>query len=155
MNEYIPAQYAMRLTVGSHAPRHIRRIVRSFLEEWRMPELSDAVELGVTELLANVVRHVPDRRCALLLLRQRTGVRVEVTDSSDELPRLPDTLDAESENGRGLLLLDAVADKWGVSLWSGGGKTVWFECGAGPYGERGPSSPSRLPERHSPGAAQS
>jgi anti-sigma regulatory factor (Ser/Thr protein kinase) len=55
----------MRLTVGEHAPRHIRRIVRSFLEEWRMPELSDAVELGVTELLANVVRHVPDRRCAL------------------------------------------------------------------------------------------
>ncbi|MEU0894923.1 ATP-binding protein [Streptomyces massasporeus] len=130
MNEYIPAQYAMRLTVGEHAPRHIRRIVRSFLGEWDMPELSDTVELGVTELLANVVRHVPDRRCALLLLRQRTGVRVEVTDGSDELPRLPNTLDTEAENGRGLLLLDATADKWGVSLWSGGGKTVWFECGA-------------------------
>ncbi|MGW0610058.1 ATP-binding protein [Streptomyces sp. NPDC002788] len=95
-----------------------------------MPELSDAVELGVTELLANVVRHVPDRRCALLLLRQRTGVRVEVTDGSDELPRTPDSLDDESENGRGLLLLDAMVDKWGVSLWSGGGKTVWFECGS-------------------------
>ena len=118
----------MRLTVGSHAPRHVRRIVRSFLGEWDMPELSDAVELGVTELLANVVRHVPDRRCALLLLRQPTGVRVEVTDGSDELPRLPDTLDAESENGRGLLLLDAVVDKWGVSRWSEGGKTMWFEC---------------------------
>jgi anti-sigma regulatory factor (Ser/Thr protein kinase) len=130
VNEYIPAQYAMRLTVGSHAPRHIRRIVRSFLGEWRMPELSDAVELGVTELLANVVRHVPDRRCALLLLRQRTGVRVEVTDGSDELPRTPDSLDTDAENGRGLLLLDAMADKWGVSLWSGGGKTVWFECAA-------------------------
>ncbi|WP_416351851.1 ATP-binding protein [Streptomyces sp. NEAU-H22] len=130
MNEYIPTQYAMRLTVGSHAPRHIRRIVRSFLGEWDMPELSDAVELGVTELLANVVRHVPDRRCALLLLRQRTGVRVEVTDGSDELPRLPEALDADSEGGRGLLLLDAMADKWGVSQWAGGGKTVWFECGA-------------------------
>ena len=95
-----------------------------------MPELSDAVELGVTELLANVVRHVPGRRCAILLLRQRTGVRVEVTDGSDELPRTPTALDTEDENGRGLLLLDAMADKWGVSLWSGGGKTVWFECGA-------------------------
>ncbi|MFD5481933.1 ATP-binding protein [Streptomyces hawaiiensis] len=128
MNEYFPAQYSMRLTVGEHAPRHIRRIVRSFLEEWRMPELSDAVELGVTELLANVVRHVPDRRCALLLLRQRTGVRVEVTDGSQELPRTPPALDTEAENGRGLLLLDAMADKWGVSPWHGGGKTVWFEC---------------------------
>ncbi|EPJ41609.1 hypothetical protein STAFG_1340 [Streptomyces afghaniensis 772] len=128
MNEYIPAQYSMRLTVGEHAPRHVRRIVRSFLEEWRMPELSDAVELGVTELLANVVQHVPDRRCALLLLRQPAGVRVEVTDGSDRLPVSPDRLDPEAEGGRGLLLLDAMADKWGVSLWRGGGKTVWFEC---------------------------
>ncbi|MEV5353143.1 ATP-binding protein [Streptomyces sp. NPDC052693] len=120
----------MRLTVGSHAPRHIRRIARSLLAGWGMPELSDAVELGVTELLTNVVRHVPDRRCTLLLLRQRTGVRVEVTDGSAELPRIPASLDDQSEGGRGLLLLDAVADKWGVSLKSGGGKTVWFECGA-------------------------
>ncbi|GGW30618.1 ATP-binding protein [Streptomyces caelestis] len=130
MNEYIPAQYTVRLTVGEHAPRHVRRIVRSFLEEWRMPELSDAVELGVTELLANVVQHVPDRHCTLLLLRQPAGVRVEVTDGSDQLPASPAQLDPESEGGRGLLLLDAMADKWGVSLWRGGGKTVWFECGA-------------------------
>ncbi|MFD6170459.1 ATP-binding protein [Streptomyces coeruleorubidus] len=130
MNEYIPAQYSMRLTVGEHAPRHVRRIVRSFLEEWRMPELSDAVELGVTELLANVVQHVPDRRCTLLLLRQPAGVRVEVTDGSDRLPCSPASPDLEAEGGRGLLLLDAMADKWGVSLWRDGGKTVWFECGA-------------------------
>ncbi|MFI6853224.1 ATP-binding protein [Streptomyces sp. NPDC050416] len=130
MNEYIPAQYSMRLTVGEHAPRHVRRIVRSFLEQWRMPELSEAVELGVTELLANVVQHVPDRRCALLLLRQPAGVRVEVTDGSDQLPLSPSHLDPEAEGGRGLLLLDAMADKWGVSPWRGGGKTVWFECGA-------------------------
>ncbi|MYS91708.1 MULTISPECIES: ATP-binding protein [Streptomyces] len=120
----------MRLTVGEHAARHIRRIVRSFLEEWRMPELADAVELGVTELLANVVQHVPDRRCTLLLLRQSAGVRVEVTDGSDQLPCSPTSFDLESEGGRGLLLLDAMADKWGVSPWRGGGKTVWFECGA-------------------------
>ncbi|MFC9128433.1 ATP-binding protein [Streptomyces sp. NPDC057099] len=131
MNEYFPAQYTIRLTAGEHAARHIRRIVRSFLEEWRMPELSDAVELGVTELLANVVRHVPDRRCTLLLLRQPHGVRVEVSDGSNRLPVPPPRQDPESESGRGLLLLDAMADKWGVSVWRDGGKTVWFECGAG------------------------
>nr|WP_078603275.1 MULTISPECIES: ATP-binding protein [unclassified Streptomyces] len=128
----------MRLTVGSHAPRHIRRIARSFLREWGMPELSDVVELGVTELLANVVRHVPDRRCALLLLRQPAGVRVEVSDGSDRLPCTPASLDEESENGRGLLLLDAMVDKWGVSPWPEGGKTVWFECvhaGSHPAGQ--------------------
>ncbi|GAB2841594.1 ATP-binding protein [Streptomyces deserti] len=140
MNAYIPptalvprpSQYTLSLTVGEHAARHIRRIVRSFLNEWEMPELSDTVELGVTELLANVVRHVPDRRCTLLLLRQAAGVRVEVTDGCDELPALPTGLAWDAESGRGLVLLDAVADKWGVDPGPRGGKTVWFECGAAP-----------------------
>lgn len=142
MNEYIsPAptvlptlltprgdRYTMRLTVGEHSARHVRRIVRSFLREWEMAELSDAVELGVTELLANVVRHVPDRRCALLLLRQSSGVRVEVADGSDELPGVPVGLAPDAENGRGLALLAAVTGEWGVDPEPCGGKTVWFEC---------------------------
>lgn len=120
----------MSLTVGTHSARHIRRIVRSFLEEWDMAGLADAAELGVTELVANVVRHVPDRRCTVVLLRQTAAVRVEVTDGSDHLPSLSAGLSADSETGRGLVLLDAVADKWGVDAVSGGGKTVWFECAA-------------------------
>ncbi|GGV78387.1 hypothetical protein GCM10010294_47220 [Streptomyces griseoloalbus] len=136
MNEYIPpillaprgAQYTMRLTVGEHSARHVRRIVRSFLREWEMAGLSDAVELGVTELLANVVRHVPGRRCALLLLRQPAGVRVEVTDGCNQLPRVPVGLAPDAEHGRGLALLAAVSDKWGVDPEPCGGKTVWFEC---------------------------
>ncbi|MFE2279417.1 hypothetical protein ACFXAE_19725 [Streptomyces sp. NPDC059454] len=75
----------MRLTVGEHSARRVRRIVRSLLREWEMTGLSDAVEPGVTELRADVVRHVPDRRRALLLLRLPTGVRgkrpTEVTSS--------------------------------------------------------------------------
>ncbi|MFD4570543.1 ATP-binding protein [Streptomyces sp. NPDC058467] len=136
MNEYIPptllgprpAQYVMRLTVGAHSARHIRRIVRSCLDEWDLAELTDAVELGVTELVANVVRHVPDRRCALLVQRQEAGVRVEVADGCPRLPCVPAELAPEAENGRGLLLLDSVVDKWGVEHAAGGGKTVWFEC---------------------------
>ncbi|MBK3575161.1 ATP-binding protein [Streptomyces sp. MBT65] len=122
-------QYVMHLTVGEHSARHIRRIVRSFLLEWGMPELSDAVELAMTELVANVVRHVPDRRCGLLLLRLPKGVRVEVSDGSSQLPDLHAELDPESESGRGLVILDAVTDKWGVTRKSGGGKIVWFEYG--------------------------
>jgi anti-sigma regulatory factor (Ser/Thr protein kinase) len=121
-------QYVMHLTVGEHSARHIRRIVRSFLLEWGMPELSDAVELAVTELVANVVRHVPDRRCGLRLQRQAAGIRVEVTDDRPELPVLNPELDTESENGRGLVILEAVTDKWGLLPASGGGKVVWFEC---------------------------
>lgn len=121
-------RYTMRLTAGEHSARHVRRIVRSFLREWEMAGLSDAVELGVTELVANVVRHVPDRRCALLLLRQSGGVRVEVADGSDELPCVPVGFALDAENGRGLALLAAVTDEWGVDPEPGGGKTVWFEC---------------------------
>nr|WP_210586977.1 ATP-binding protein [Streptomyces sp. GESEQ-35] len=119
----------MRLTVGEHSARHIRRIVRSLLREWELAELTDAAELAVTELVANVVRHVPDRRCGVLVLRLAAGVRVEVSDGSPQLPHARGALCLEAEDGRGLALLDAVVDKWGVDRRGEAGKTVWFECG--------------------------
>jgi anti-sigma regulatory factor (Ser/Thr protein kinase) len=126
----VPTQYRLTLTAGAHSASHIRRIARSLLEDWALEDLTDAVELAVTELIANVVRHVPDRRCRVLLLKQVTGVRVEVTDGCGQLLPIPSELQPESESGRGLFLLDALVDKWGVSPASGGGKTVWFECEA-------------------------
>ena len=139
MNEYFPSvllghcanQYRMSFTAGAHSARHVRRIVRSYLREWDLAELTDAVELGVTELLANVVRHVPDRRCTLLLRRQAGGARVEVADGSPRQPVPSAWVSDDAECGRGLVLLDAVVDKWGVGPGPGGGKTVWFECGVG------------------------
>ncbi|WP_367669316.1 ATP-binding protein [Streptomyces sp. DT2A-34] len=126
----VRAQYRLRLVVGTHSARHIRTIARTLLDEWAMRELTDAVELGVTELVANVVRHVPDRRCEVLVLRQSTGVRVEVSDDCAQLPVVDAAFSPDAEGGRGLVLLDAVADKWGVDAAGGrGGKTVWFECG--------------------------
>ncbi|MFF4709794.1 ATP-binding protein [Streptomyces eurythermus] len=117
----------MEITVGEHSVRHIRRIVRSLLCEWELEPLTFAVELGVSELVTNVVRHVPDRRCRVVVARQAAGVRAEVSDGFAALPRLETEVDEESEGGRGLALLDAVVDKWGVSPGADG-KTVWFEC---------------------------
>ncbi|MGW7409427.1 ATP-binding protein [Streptomyces sp. NPDC054833] len=128
MNYHFP-HYRMSLTVSDHSVRHIRRIVRSLLDDWELAHLTDVLELGVSELVTNVVRHVPDRRCSLLVLRQTAGVRVEVTDCYPQLPSVPGELDPESESGRGLALLDVVVGKWGVTPWAEGGKTVWFECG--------------------------
>jgi signal transduction histidine kinase len=122
----------MHLTVGEHSVRHIRRIVRSLPDEWQLPELTFAVELGVSELVTNVVRHVPDRRCTLLLARLAAGVRVEVTDDFPQLPPVTNRASLEAESGRGLGLVDAVVGKWGVSQGIDGGKTVWFECGQAP-----------------------
>ncbi|MEU3981688.1 ATP-binding protein [Streptomyces sp. NPDC026672] len=118
----------MHLVVDAHSVRHIRSIVRSLLAEWGLAQLTDALELAVSELVTNVVRHVPDRRCTVMFARQTVGVRVEVTDGHGELPCRPRASDDEAEGGRGLTLLDAVVDKWGVSPTDEGGKTVWFEC---------------------------
>ncbi|MDH6490694.1 ATP-binding protein [Streptomyces sp. SAI-127] len=141
MNSYIP-QWRLSLTAGEHSARHIRRIVRSLLDEWGLTPLCDAAELGVTELVANVVRHVPDRRCVVLVLRLESGVRVEVADGVPELPLPASESDAEAEHGRGLALLDAVVDKWGVGPRSGGGKVVWFECVKNPASTNSAGCPS-------------
>ncbi|MEU1302257.1 ATP-binding protein [Streptomyces shenzhenensis] len=130
MNFHIP-HYRMSLSVGEHSVRHIRNIVRSLLRDWGLTELTDALDVGVSELVSNVVRHVPDRRCVLLVQRRKSVVRVEVSDGSPDLPLISLQPPLDGEGGRGLLLVDAVADKWGVQPRPGGGKTVWFECSAG------------------------
>ncbi|MGP9021045.1 ATP-binding protein [Streptomyces sp. BR1] len=138
------SQYGMRFTVGAHSARHVRRIVRTHLDQWAMSELSEAAELAVTELLANVVRHVPDRYCVLKLRRRPHGVRIEVSDGFPQLP-LPRAASDDDESGRGLVLLDAVVDKWGVSPGlTKTGKTIWFECGtsASPTPTPTPEPPS-------------
>lgn len=118
----------MGFTVGDHSARHMRRILRMFLTQWELDALADAAELALTELVANVVRHVPGRGCAVLILRQPDGLRVEVSDGCPSPPRLPAPDSGElGEGGRGLLLVDAVTDRWGTDLNSSG-KTVWFEC---------------------------
>ncbi|WP_242433395.1 ATP-binding protein [Streptomyces sp. Root264] len=126
----VPTQYRMTLTADAHSAHHIRRIARGLLTDWNMEPLTDTVELALTELIVNVVRHVPDRRCTLLLQRQATGVRAEVTDTyGQRLPTLTESLpDPDSESGRGLFLLNALVDRWGVTPTPEGGKTVWFEC---------------------------
>ena len=119
----------MTLRVGAHSARHIRRIVRAHLMRWEMAELADAAELAVTELVANVVKHVPDRRCTIVILRQREqdGVRVEVSDSSLVLPK-PCEPEEFAETGRGLGLVALVSNAWDAEpLPDGLGKAVWFE----------------------------
>ncbi|MER5951255.1 ATP-binding protein [Streptomyces sp. NPDC001904] len=121
-------QHRMHLALGDHSARHIRRIVRAYLHRWALTELTDTAELAVTELLANVVRHVPGRFCSVLILRVENGLRVEVTDPD---PRLPEVQQAGqlAEHGRGLMLVEALTDRWGTTP-SPPGKTVWFECDA-------------------------
>ncbi|MEU7068765.1 ATP-binding protein [Streptomyces narbonensis] len=118
----------MGFTVGEHSAGHMRRILRIYLTRWELGRLADPATLALTELVANVVRHVPGRRCSVLILREPYGLRVEVADS------VPGTVFAKlagplEESGRGLALVEAVTDRWGVDA-TAAGKTVWFECDA-------------------------
>ncbi|WP_405880905.1 ATP-binding protein [Streptomyces sp. NBC_01136] len=124
----LDARYGINFTLGDHSARHLRRILRAYLIAWEMTEMTDSALLALTELVANVVRHVPDRRAALLMLWRPEGLRVEVTDSCPR-PPLSTAVDNElGEGGRGLRIVDAVTDRWGWYPLPGRGKTVWFEC---------------------------
>lgn len=122
--------YRADFAMGEHSARHLRRILRLYLDGWGLAAVADDAELALTELIANVVRHVPGRRCQTFIFRLPggEGVRVEVADGCPKLPVVVEG-DALDEGGRGLLLVDAVTDKWGVEMRrDGGGKAVWFEC---------------------------
>ncbi|WP_392891879.1 ATP-binding protein [Streptomyces sp. LN699] len=124
----VDESYRMGFTVGEHSARHMRRILRMYLASWGLASLTHAAELALTELIANVVRHAPGQGCSVLILCRPGGVRVEVSDGSHALPRVPGPPGPElSEGGRGLLLIEAVTDRWGADP-NPTGKTVWFEC---------------------------
>ncbi len=124
----IESQYHAEFAMGAHSARHLRRVLRLYLVRSGLSDVTDAAELALTELVANVVRHVPGRRCRVCFLIQPGGVRVEVTDGCPELPARA-AADALSDGGRGLVIVAAVTDRWGVVPHAGGqGKTVWFEC---------------------------
>ncbi|WNI22865.1 ATP-binding protein [Streptomyces sp. ITFR-16] len=115
-----------------------RRLAVWKLDEWEIPygsPLSDTVALIVAQLAANAVLHgrVPGRDFELrLVYPYESGlVRIEVSDTHEDWPDaspVPQP-DPDADGGRGLLIVEAVAARWGVSDRIGPGKTVWAEAG--------------------------
>ncbi|MER7780751.1 ATP-binding protein [Streptomyces albidoflavus] len=132
----------------------VRRIVSAQLRYWHLDPLIDRAALGVTELLTNVHRHAgPDKRCTVRLELLLDRLTVSVRDRD---PRLPVVRDATSDAtcGRGLALVAAVSECWGVRPWETSGKVVWFTlpalcpAPAGPGGAAlyGATTPGPFPE---------
>lgn len=100
-----------------------RQFTRDTLHAWGRADRDGELSLCVSELATNALRYgVPRGRGYLLRLLAFDGtVRAEVHDSGPGLSRM-----GERPPGRGLLLVDALADAWGV-LPRAPGKVVWCE----------------------------
>lgn len=105
----------------------VRRIVSAQLRYWHLDPLIDPAALGVTELLTNVHRHAePDKQCTVEIVLMLDRLTVSVRDQDPRLPRLR-ACDPVSTHGRGLALVAAVSQSWGMHARDdGSGKVVWF-----------------------------
>ncbi|MFD7444617.1 ATP-binding protein [Streptomyces sp. NPDC059909] len=105
----------------------LRRIVRLHLTRWGLHESVEAAQLCVSELVSNVITHVGRGTPTTLVVAMRgTRLRIEVHDPDTRA--LPTLLapEREAEAGRGIALVDTVADAWGVILRADT-KVTWCE----------------------------
>jgi anti-sigma regulatory factor (Ser/Thr protein kinase) len=127
-------RYAVR-RADLRAVADTRRRLRDQLRQWGVPALADTAELLATEIVTNALQHTGGGAVVTATLSPGPArrLRVEVHDSLARRPPLrpqggarpPD----DATSGRGLLLVEALADTWGIQA-RGVGKTVWFELGA-------------------------
>ncbi|MEI7029976.1 SpoIIE family protein phosphatase [Streptomyces pratensis] len=119
-----------------------RSIVRQALADWGLAAFADDAELVTGELLGNVLLHTEGGAVLTLevLPEPVRRVRLSVQDRSSTWPRRRAPGET-STSGRGLLLLDAVATRWGIEP-RGEGKAVWCEIGPAPPTARERSAPA-------------
>lgn len=103
-----------------------RRFIRDFCAAAELgEELCEKAALLVSELVTNAITH---GRSRATLVAERPGVclRVAVLDTDLDLAPGAGDRGPDAESGRGLRIVAAVADRWGVEA-TGEGKAVWFE----------------------------
>ncbi|MET9731309.1 ATP-binding protein [Streptomyces sp. NPDC006458] len=115
------------LSATPRGARLARLLTVDRLRAWGLP--SDPAAHIVAELAANAVTHgrVRGRGFGLTVHVVGETLRVEVTDTRGDCLPSPQHPSEEGESGRGLLLVEALADRWGVSQGPSPRKTVWAE----------------------------
>ena len=117
-----------------HNPRsakHARALLRLQLTDWKITgEVADTAELLLSELVTNSIRHArtpPGREIGVRLATYDGRLRVEIADASDRRPQ-PREAAPEDEGGRGLALVQSLAERWGCCpRLHGIGKATWAE----------------------------
>ena len=106
-----------------------RHLLLEVMRAWNVPHDRDDAALLVSELVANVIDHVRGEASLSLEMAASDGwLRISVADGSS-IPPVVHELNNEQPRGRGLLLVKAIADRWGSDDHRGG-KRVWFELSA-------------------------
>ncbi|MFI0940360.1 ATP-binding protein [Streptomyces sp. NPDC021020] len=124
-------RFSVQLPSTRRGAHRARLLATAELDRWGLPP--DPAAHVVAELAANAAVHgrVPGRDFRLMLDADKSPgtLRIEVTDARAE--RLPviarDAGAADSESGRGLLLVTVLAARWGVTSGPFPTKTVWAE----------------------------
>jgi hypothetical protein len=116
------------------------------LREWQVENKADSAALLVSELVTNAVQASAGRRgedhgrlpmIGLAIRLTAASLVLEVWDACPLQPVLRQEADIAADHGRGLLLVDALADSWGHRA-ADGGKVVWCEVAI-------PSPPASMP----------
>jgi anti-sigma regulatory factor (Ser/Thr protein kinase) len=116
----------IHLLAGDGAACEARRAVRAALSA-QPPELVETAVLLTSELVTNAVVHAGDSATLVIESAERVA-RIEVVDPGHATYLAPLRLGPSSESGRGLAIVEDLADAWGVDSRVGG-KAVWFELG--------------------------
>ena len=119
------ATLSLPLAPDSSSPAIARSRAAAFVAPWASEHLATRLNLLVSEIVTNAVVHGGSSIHLELDVLTAYSVRVEVFDGSFDLPEMQ-TLPPESESGRGLHLVDALANEWGARERVDG-KVVWFE----------------------------
>ncbi|TQE22279.1 ATP-binding protein [Streptomyces ipomoeae] len=141
-----PWHYELHFPRDPRGPGVARITLRAILDAHGLAQLTDRAELLASELATNSVRHTKGP-ASVRLQWLYPVLRVTVWDMSPDLPPMPGARPMEAaphaDGGRGLFILDAVADRWGGCALGEGergpvGKAIWFELAL-------PSPPPRPP----------
>ncbi|MEX2587218.1 MAG: ATP-binding protein [Actinomycetota bacterium] len=119
----------LRLPAQAAALASARRFTESRLAQWHVPQLTDSLNLLVTELVTNAVVH-GGTEAHLKLLFDSRRLRVEVRDGSSAEPRVQ-RYSTTATTGRGMQIVDSLADRWGTKR-EDVGKVVWLELDVDP-----------------------
>jgi anti-sigma regulatory factor (Ser/Thr protein kinase) len=106
------------------APSAARTAVTEACRRWHLTDLIETTALLVSELVTNAVRHGGSAYALRLEVREGSRLYGEVFDPGDGVPH-PRSPDLDALSGRGLQIVAAIADDWGVAT-ANGGKVVWF-----------------------------